>query len=341
MTIGIVGAGQLGQMLALAGYPLGLDFLFFDRSADTPAGRIAPLLAGRISRRGAARRARPAQRRHQLRLGKHQRRGAAPGGARHPHRAAAQGPGRGAGSARREALLSSAWRSRPRASRRSTAAQRWRAQCSASVCPEFSRPGASATTARASTCCAAAPTSTPAWDALGSAPLLYEEFVPFDYEVSIIGVRARAGAIAVYPLNRNYHVDGILRLTLAPWTAPALARAAQRSLTKVLEHFNYVGVLTIEFFVHRGRLLANEMAPRVHNSGHWTIEGAVTSQFENHVRAIAGLPLGATARARPFGNDQSDRNHACGAPVSGRARPALARLPQGTTSRPKTRPLHR
>ncbi|MGH8255573.1 MAG: 5-(carboxyamino)imidazole ribonucleotide synthase, partial [Steroidobacteraceae bacterium] len=134
----------------------------------------------------------------------------------------------------------------------------------------------------------------PAWERLGGAPLLYEEFVPFDYEVSIIGARARDGTMAIYPLNRNYHHDGILRLTLAPWRAPSLARAAAASLRRVLETFRYVGVLTIEFFVHRGRLLANEMAPRVHNSGHWTIEGAVTSQFENHLRAITGLPLGAT-----------------------------------------------
>jgi 5-(carboxyamino)imidazole ribonucleotide synthase len=124
--------------------------------------------------------------------------------------------------------------------------------------------------------------------------LLYEQFIPFDYEVSIIGVRSREGEIAVYPLNRNYHAEGILRLTLAPWHAPRILRAAAASLRRVLEHFNYVGVLAIEFFVRRGRLIANEMAPRVHNSGHWTIEGAVTSQFENHVRAVAGLPLGAT-----------------------------------------------
>jgi 5-(carboxyamino)imidazole ribonucleotide synthase len=134
-----------------------------------------------------------------------------------------------------------------------------------------------------------------AWETLGSAALLYEEFVPFDYEVSIIGVRAASGAIAIYPLNRNYHADGILRLTLAPWAAPRLQRAAAASLRRVLQAFHYVGVLTIEFFVRHGRLLANEMAPRVHNSGHWTIEGALTSQFENHVRAIAGLPLGGTA----------------------------------------------
>jgi 5-(carboxyamino)imidazole ribonucleotide synthase len=134
-----------------------------------------------------------------------------------------------------------------------------------------------------------------AWAALGNAPLLYEQMVPFDYEVSAIGVRGRDGEFAMYPLNRNLHEGGILRLTRAPWKAPKLEAAARRTLRKVMDHFDYVGVLAIEFFVRRGTLLANEMAPRVHNSGHWTIEGAATSQFENHLRAILGLPLGSTA----------------------------------------------
>ena len=126
-------------------------------------------------------------------------------------------------------------------------------------------------------------------------PLLYELFVPFDYEVSAIGVRGQKGEFAMYPLNRNLHRDGILRLTRAPWKSVVLERAARRTLRAIMEHFDYVGVLAVEFFVRRGRLLANEMAPRVHNSGHWTIEGAVTSQFENHLRAICGLPLGDTS----------------------------------------------
>jgi 5-(carboxyamino)imidazole ribonucleotide synthase len=129
---------------------------------------------------------------------------------------------------------------------------------------------------------------------LGAQSLLYEEFVPFDYEVSAIGVRGLGGEMAMYPLNRNLHRDGILRLTRAPWKSAALEASARRHMYRVLRHFDYCGVLAIEFFVRRGRLIANEMAPRVHNSGHWTIEGAVTSQFENHVRAIAGLPLGDT-----------------------------------------------
>ncbi len=133
-----------------------------------------------------------------------------------------------------------------------------------------------------------------AWTALGGTPLLYEELVDFELEVSALGVRGRDGAEAFYPLTRNWHADGMLRLSIAPWTAPKLEREAHSYMRAVLREFNYVGVLAIEFFVRNGRLIANELAPRVHNSGHWTIEGAVTSQFENHLRAIAGLPLGQT-----------------------------------------------
>ena len=163
-----------------------------------------------------------------------------------------------------------------------------------------------------------------AWAALGNAPLLYENLVPFDKEVSIIAVRGQDGAIAFYPLNLNVHREGILRLTRAPFINAALTRQAQRAARRLLEHFNYVGVLTIEFFASRGRLIANEMAPRVHNSGHWTIEGAQTSQFENHVRAIAGLPLGSTAATRPCGHDQSSGRVARARRPAGTARPALA-----------------
>jgi 5-(carboxyamino)imidazole ribonucleotide synthase len=133
------------------------------------------------------------------------------------------------------------------------------------------------------------------WQMLGSAPLIYEAFVPFDREVSIIGARSTRGEIRCYPLSLNTHREGILRVTLAPYRHAALQKQAEAYLKRVLNHFDYAGVLTIEFFVQRGRLIANEMAPRVHNSGHWTIEGADTSQFENHLRAILGLPLGSTA----------------------------------------------
>jgi 5-(carboxyamino)imidazole ribonucleotide synthase len=123
-----------------------------------------------------------------------------------------------------------------------------------------------------------------------------ERFVPFTRELSVIAVRGKSGETAFYPLVENHHLSGILRLSLAP--APSVSaeiqKAAEDAARKVLEALNYVGVLAIEFFECDGKLLANEMAPRVHNSGHWTIEGAVTSQFENHLRAICGFPLGAT-----------------------------------------------
>jgi 5-(carboxyamino)imidazole ribonucleotide synthase len=130
-----------------------------------------------------------------------------------------------------------------------------------------------------------------------SAPFLLERLVPFNRELSILAVRGRTGETAVYPLVENHHRGGILRLSLAP--APQLDRtlqhAAEDAARRVCDALQYVGVLAIEFFEHEGRLLANEMAPRVHNSGHWTIEGAITSQFENHLRAVVGLPLGSTS----------------------------------------------
>ena len=124
--------------------------------------------------------------------------------------------------------------------------------------------------------------------------MIYEKFQPFSREVSIVGVRAANGEIAFYPLSANTHAGGVLRYGIAPFTNRYLERSAKHYLKKVMHALSYVGVLTIEFFVVKGRLMANEMAPRVHNSGHWTIEGCVTSQFENHLRAICGMPLGST-----------------------------------------------
>ena len=134
-----------------------------------------------------------------------------------------------------------------------------------------------------------------AWAELGRVPALIESLIRFDRELSLIAVRDQRREIRFYPLAHNTHRDGILRLTRAPFEAPPLADLAQGYLRAIMEHLDYVGVLTVEFFQTGDTLLANEMAPRVHNSGHWTIEGAVTSQFENHLRAIAGLPLGSTA----------------------------------------------
>jgi 5-(carboxyamino)imidazole ribonucleotide synthase len=113
----------------------------------------------------------------------------------------------------------------------------------------------------------------------------------------LIAARARGGEMAVYPLAQNAHRHGILAITRAPFEDHALQQQAEAYIRSLLDHLRYVGVLCVEFFVVDGALVANEIAPRVHNSGHWTIEGAETSQFENHLRAITGSPLGST-RAR-------------------------------------------
>ena len=133
-----------------------------------------------------------------------------------------------------------------------------------------------------------------AWRELSGSALIAEEWLDFDYEVSAIGVRSVRGESAMYPLTHNEHAAGILRRSRAPVDAPALAQKAQAYMDALLTRMDYVGVLALELFVKGDRLLANEFAPRVHNSGHWTIEGAETSQFENHLRAITNQPLGPT-----------------------------------------------
>lgn len=133
-----------------------------------------------------------------------------------------------------------------------------------------------------------------AWENVGATDSILEGVVPFDRELSILSARSRTGSIVHYPLVENEHREGILRLSLAPAAdVPGdLRDRAEEYARSVLEGLNYVGLLAIELFQRGNELIANEMAPRVHNSGHWSIEGAVTSQFENHLRSIAGLPLG-------------------------------------------------
>ena len=293
MTIGIVGAGQLGRMMALAGYPLGFEFLFVDRDARTPGGQVGPILAGELTDRAL--------------LGKLaescevltfdwenipvEALEALPGKARiaPPLRALAAAQDRLSEKRTFELLGIPTTRYAAVDSRESLEL----------AVKSIGLPGVLKTRRMGYDGKGQFVLRKPAdlelaWAALGKAPLLYENLVPFDAEVSVIAVRGLTGEVAFYPLSLNVHRDGILRISRGPYANLALTRQAQRAARKLLEHFKYVGVLTIEFFVRAGRLVANEMAPRVHNSGHWTIEGADSSQFENHVRAIAGLPLGST-----------------------------------------------
>jgi 5-(carboxyamino)imidazole ribonucleotide synthase len=297
MTIGIVGAGQLGRMMALAGYPLGFDFLFLDKDRDTPGGQVAPLIAGALDDRGL--------------LGELSRRcsvltfdwenvgvdaleGLADGGARisPPLRALAAAQDRLSEKRTFDLLGIPTTHYAAVDSRESLdVAIRTVGLPGVLKTRRLGYDGKGQFVLRR-------PADVDrAWEALGASPLIYENLVAFDAEVSVIAVRGLRGEVAFYPLNLNVHREGILRLTRAPYGNAALARQAQRAARKLVQHFKYVGVLTIEFFAKRGKLIANEMAPRVHNSGHWTIEGAETSQFENHLRAIAGLPLG-SPRAR-------------------------------------------
>lgn len=138
-----------------------------------------------------------------------------------------------------------------------------------------------------------------AWAAIGGAPSILEGFIRFDEEFSVILVRGMDGDVRFWDSPANVHVDGVLATCTIPAGAAIAAQveSARALARKVAESLDYVGVLTLEFFAAQGGPVFNEMAPRVHNSGHWTIEGALTSQFENHVRAICGLPLGDTALA--------------------------------------------
>ncbi|HEV2081091.1 MAG TPA: 5-(carboxyamino)imidazole ribonucleotide synthase [Brevundimonas sp.] len=143
----------------------------------------------------------------------------------------------------------------------------------------------------------AAKGATAAWDALGGRPCILEARAPFLRELSIIAARGRDGAVAVYPLGENRHAGGVLRTTLAPAVVDArIDKAARRIAKAVLNGLEYVGVVGIELFdLGEGRLLVNEIAPRVHNTGHWTQDGCACDQFEQHVRAVMGWPLGPTA----------------------------------------------
>ena len=295
MTVGIVGAGQLGRMLALAGYPLGLDFLLLDPSPGAPAGQVAPLLHGAFTDRrllrSLARRCEVVTFDWENVSVASLRAIQAADGARicPPVAALAAAQDRVAEKRLFERLdiPTTRWR-----------AVETRAQLTRAV-RAIGLPGVLKTRrfgydGKGQAVLRTAADLERAWQRLGGVPLLYEELVPFDCEVSVIGARSTRGELVVYPLCGNVHAHGILRLTRAPYGPAAWQRRAARYLTRVLQRFRYAGILTIEFFVRDGRLIANEMAPRVHNSGHWTIEGALTSQFENHLRAVLGLPLGGT-----------------------------------------------
>ena len=295
MLVGILGGGQLGRMLALAGYPLALRFRVLDPAPDAPAGDVAPQLAAPYEDAEALARFSAG-----LDVATYEFENVPVAAVRavaarvpvHPNPDVLEAARDRLGEKR---LFEALGIPTP------------------AFAPVDSRPDLEDALARVGTPAVlktrrggydgkgqavvrGAPDVERAWHALAGAPLVLERFVTFDREVSVLAVRGRDGDVKVYPVVENVHRGGILRLSRAPAAgAASLEAQAGEHARRVLERFGYVGVLAIEFFDEGGRLLANEMAPRVHNSGHWTIEGSQTSQFENHLRAVVGLPLGSTA----------------------------------------------
>jgi 5-(carboxyamino)imidazole ribonucleotide synthase len=291
MRIGVIGAGQLGRMLALAGYPLGLRFVFLDQSADAPGAQVGRIIRGAFD--DVARLQELANDVDVVTFDVEN----VPVGA--VEAIAAQKPffpPVSALGASQDRLHEKTLFRELRIPTPEFAPVDSLADLEAAVA-RIGLPGVLKTRrlgydGRGQSVLRRPEDAAAAWSALGSVPLIYEGFVDFSREVSIIGVRSTTGETRFYPLSANTHEAGILRYSVAPYRNPSLQKQAETYLKRLLKRFDYAGVLTIEFFVKNGRLIANEMAPRVHNSGHWTIEGAETSQFENHVRAILGLPLG-------------------------------------------------
>ncbi|WP_426787500.1 5-(carboxyamino)imidazole ribonucleotide synthase [Xanthomonas campestris] len=304
-TVGILGGGQLARMLVLAGAPLGLRFAVFDPAVDACAGQVAPLQVGAFD--DAAALVAFAAQVDVLTFD-----------FENVPAASAQQLGTQVPVFPNPAALAIA---QDRLSEKTLFREL------GIPVPEFAaiddRAGLDAALARIGAPCVLKTRrfgydgkgqfriktfadADAAWDALGAQAatvgLIVEAFVPFEREVSVVAVRGRDGEFCAWPLTENWHVDGVLSASLAPASVDAgLQEAAEGHARALAERLDYVGVFALELFVRDGTLLANEMAPRVHNSGHWTIEGAETSQFENHVRAVLGLPLGSTAM----------RGHAC------------------------------
>ena len=304
-TVGILGGGQLARMLVLAGAPLGLRFAVFDPAADACAGQVAPLQVGAFDDAAAL-----------------------AGFAAQVDVLTFDFENVPAASAQQLATQVPVF---PNPAALAIAQDRLSEKTLfrelGIPVPEFAaiddRAGLDAALARIGVPCVlktrrfgydgkgqfrikTLADADAAWDALGAQAatvgLIVEAFVPFEREVSVVAVRGRDGEFRAWPLTENWHVDGVLSASLAPASVDAgLQEAAEAQARALAERLDYVGVFALELFVRDGTLLANEMAPRVHNSGHWTIEGAETSQFENHVRAVLGLPLGSTAM----------RGHAC------------------------------
>lgn len=295
--VGIIGAGQLGRMMALAGYPLGIECRFLDTRADAPGGQIAPIQVAALD--DEAELAALAREVDVLTFDIENVSVAA------LEALTAIVPVRPAPDIVAKAQDRLAEKQLFRSLGIPTAPyvivdgpddlERVGAELGWPIVLKTRRLGYDG---RGQRIAKSRDELLPAWEALGVNAAIAEAWIDFEKEVSLIGARGRESETRYYALSENRHRDGMLETSIAPFVDAALERQAREWMGAMLEQHDYRGILTIEFFVASGRLMANEIAPRVHNSGHWTIEGAETSQFENHLRGILGLPLGDT---RPRG----------------------------------------
>jgi 5-(carboxyamino)imidazole ribonucleotide synthase len=291
--VAVLGGGQLGRMLALAGIPMGLRFRFLDPSGEAPARALGDLVVGELGDATAiTTTARDAA------VVTYEWEGV-PADAVHAAAFAADVlPPLGALEVSQDRLAEKELFTRLGIGTAPYAAVDDRAGLDAAIdaigLPAVLKTRRGGYDGKGQRVLRATGDVSTALPALGGVPSILEGHVDFDRELSVLAVRGRDGDTRCWPLVENHHEGGILRESRAP--APgadaALQSAGDAIATAVLDELDYVGVLAVELFERDGELLANELAPRVHNSGHWTIEGAHTSQFEQHLRAVLGWPLG-------------------------------------------------
>ena len=297
-TVGILGGGQLARMLALSGAPLGLRFLVMDTEADACAGQFAPLLVGDYRDETAL-----AEFASRVDVATFDFENVPSESAEWLAARVPVFPNPRALAVAQDRLVEkNLFRSLgipvgDYAAVDSLAALRAEVERIGGACILKTR--RLGYDGKGQFRIKSAADIEAAWQALGAQAetvgLIVEAFIPFQRELSVVAVRGRDGEFRTWPLTENWHVDGVLSASLAPAAIEAsLAAQAFAHAGKLAEALDYVGVFALELFCKDGEWLANEMAPRVHNSGHWTIEGAETSQFENHLRAVLGLPLGDT-----------------------------------------------
>jgi 5-(carboxyamino)imidazole ribonucleotide synthase len=295
--IAVLGGGQLGRMLGLAGIPLGVRFRFLDPAPDAPAAAVGELVVGALGDAAALTAVAES-----AAVVTYEWEGVPADGARFLERHHAVRPGARSLEVAQDRLAEKETFRRLAIPTAEYAAVNTRDDLDGAISAVGGLPAVLKTRrggydGKGQRVLRRADDVDPAWAELGGVPLILEALVPFARELSVLAVRAVDGEVACWPLVENVHEEGILRISRAPAPGldPALQARGVELATRVLADLDHVGVLAIELFAVGDELLANELAPRVHNSGHWTIEGAETSQFENHLRAVLGLPLGSTA----------------------------------------------